>query len=302
MSKYIIGIDGGATKTLGVLFDFDGNEVKRVVEDFSNFSVDVSKTEKHIIQTIESLIKGYEDDVSMIQMGIAGYTNYENKDSFIEYLKSKYGVEVCIVTDAEVALYSVRKDQNKGTIMVLGGTGSVVMVGDEDNIRFIGGFGHILGDQGSGYHLAVSALKNVINQFESGKRITDLSREILNKINAKDYSEIKNFVYNNHKSDIAKLSLYIAEFANAGNGEAIKLFIDEGVFLADQTLKAFQTLKTSDEIIIGIKGGFLLKAPYVKETLINEINKFGIKYILDDHPMEPIYGTYYLAMKHLEKR
>lgn len=302
MKKYIIGIDGGGTSTLGVLFDLSGNEIKRIEKEFANFSVDVELSEEHIQEAIQELYNGNETEIEMISMGIAGYTNYPNKESFVRMLEGKYQTKVTMVTDAEIALYSVKKEHDKDVIMILGGTGSVVMVGNEEGIKFIGGFGHLLGDEGSGYHLAVTALKNIINQFENGKKETTLTKAILKKIGAEDYSQIKNFVYNNKKSEIAKLSMYIAKYAKNNDKEAIRLFVNEGVLLADQALKAYKTLHSHKEVLIGIKGGFLLQAPYVKETVISEIKKYRINYILDDNPVEPVYGTYYLAIAHLKKR
>ena len=41
MSKYIIGIDGGGTKTIGVLFDENGNEITRYRGGFANFNIDL---------------------------------------------------------------------------------------------------------------------------------------------------------------------------------------------------------------------------------------------------------------------
>lgn len=83
--------------------------------------------------------------------------------------------------------------------MVLGGTGSVIIAYVNDKIHFIGGYGPLLGDEGSSYHLVIEELKHIINQFEEKKKITDLTKALLNKIEAKSYTDIKAFVYNNTK-------------------------------------------------------------------------------------------------------
>lgn len=303
MSKYIIGVDGGGTKTLGILFDYDGNTKKRVVSGFGNFSVNIEETINHLLSVLEELTEDVEKlAIKFIQIGIAGYSNFNDKEQLNEKLSKLYNCEVSIVTDAEIALYSIKKDSEKNVIMVLGGTGSAVMYDYLGKTQLIGGFGHLLGDEGSGYHLAITALKNIIKQYEERKPITPLTKSILKQINAKNYSEIKNFVYNNKKTEIAKLSEYIAQHANDGDSEAIKLFIDEGRLLAKQTIQAYKALESNNEVIVGIKGGFLLNAPYVKESLIEELNAKNIKYKLDASSVEPVVGAYYLAKSHLVKR
>lgn len=302
MNKYIIGIDGGATKTIGVLFTLSGQEVKRVIKGYSNFSVSEKDSINHILETINELVENVDKvEILAIQIGIAGYTNYNNKEQFNELLKEKYSTHVNIVTDAEIALYSVKRDSNQNVIMVLGGTGSVVMLLENNQLNFIGGFGHLLGDEGSGYHLAITVLRNVISSFEDNKTPSQLTKDVLEHIQAKDYSDIKKFVYNKKKNEIAELSLFISEHAQNDDKEAIKLFIDEGVLLANQAHKAYKMIDIEDEVIIGVKGGFLLNAPYVKETLIKEFDKYNMKYKLDTNPLEPVFGAYYLAKQYLDR-
>ncbi len=174
------------------------------------------------------------------------------------------------------------------------------MVEDKTGIRYIGGFGHLLGDEGSSYHLVITAFKKIIEQHEEGEEISDLSTNILNFIGAKSHLEIKEFVYNNRKAEVAKLSNLITKYALENNQEAIDLLIEEGKLLAKQTLKAYRSLKSNAEVLIGLKGGFLLNAPYVKETLIMELELHEIKYKIDISQLEPVYGAFYLAKKHLK--
>jgi len=299
MKQYILGVDGGGTKTLGVLYDWEGNEIRRSVSGFSNFSVDESKTIKHLMDVLNDL---YDPNIVMINMGIAGYSNYQNKASLLKSLSDKFQCNISMVTDAEIALNSIKRNRDNPVVMVLGGTGSVVIYENHDHMKMIGGFGHLLGDEGSGYHLAITALKQVINQFEEGKLISPLSSSLLVEINAENYADIKNFVYNNQKSDIARLSEFIAKHANEGDQEAIDLFVNEGELLAQQTLKAFRQMQTCRQVIVGFKGGFLLNAPYVKETLMKALNQKNILFTMDTSSVEPVAGAYYLAKRHLDKR
>jgi len=303
MSKYIIGVDGGGTKALGILFDEFGNEERKAVSGFANFSVDPQATITHLHDVLEILTYGIPlEDIIAIQIGIAGYSNFTGKVELMAELQKLYPTSIQIVTDAEIALYSVKQDHDCNVIMALGGTGSVVMVEQDEKISFIGGFGHLLGDEGSGYHLSITALKKIIDQFEKGLPESKLSKAILKEIGASQYSEIKNFVYNNKKKDIAKLSEFIAKHAIEGDNDAKSLVVQEGKLLAEQALRAYATINNGKETLIGLKGGFLLNAPYVKDVLMEELDRTGIKYRMDESSQEPVKGAYFMAKRRLNER
>jgi N-acetylglucosamine kinase-like BadF-type ATPase len=302
MNKYIIGIDGGGTKTLGVLFDIKGNELNRVEFGFSNFSIDEHTAKTNIEKTIETLIKNLEQDRELfIQMGIAGYSKIKQSTEFVKSLEQKFNATVDLDSDAMIALYSVKQDQDVNVIMVIGGTGSVLMINNGNQANLIGGFGHLLGDEGSAYHLSIAALKKVIEEKESNQRLSPLSEKILKEINVFDYQEIKNYVYNRNKSEIATLSRFIAECAIENDEDAINLLIQEGRYLAKQTINAYHRLMSKEKIIIALRGGFLLNAPYVKETLIKDLNQSLKDFVIDMNPTEPVIGAYYLGFLKLSK-
>lgn len=303
MNKYIIGLDGGGTKTLGVLFDIEGKELKRVELGFSNFSIDEDIAKENVEKTLEELVKDLESDRELfIQMGIAGYSKIKKSNHFIKSLEKKLNATVDLDSDAIIALYSVKQNKDVNVIMVIGGTGSVLMVSDGDEANMVGGFGHLLGDEGSAYHLSITALKKIIEEKESNQKLSHLSNLLLKEIEALDYLDIKNFVYNNNKSNIAKLAKFIAQCALDNDLDAIALLKQEGRHLAKQTINAYNLSNRKEKVVIALRGGFLLNAPYVKETLIEEL-KISLKdFEIDIHPIEPVIGAYYLGFLKLSKR
>jgi N-acetylglucosamine kinase-like BadF-type ATPase len=303
MSNYIIGIDGGGTSTDGAIFTEEGRILKQVTGDFANFRVDSDLAKHHLMSVLDQLLEGINrQDIQMIQLGISGVPSEEEKDKLTSMLSERYQCVVDMTNDAMIALYSIRKGLNKCVVMILGGTGSAIMIGVDDQAHLIGGFGHLLGDEGSAYHLAITALKNIIKAREEGKKDTPLTTAILSHINAKDHYQIKDFVYNTNKQDIASLSRFLSEYAINGDNEAIELFKLEGHLLADQTLRGVSKFQTCSDIIIGLRGSFLLHAPYVKDTLLQRLDDANVSYKIDLQPIEPIYGAYYLALQKLKSR
>ena len=304
MSKYYIGIDGGGTNTLGALYDEKGNEITRLENGFANFSVNLEVTMKNIEDTIDSLLTHLtsSDEIIHIQLGIAGISKLCSKIGYENYLKDKYKTSINLTNDAEIALYSVKKNRNMNVIMILGGTGSII-IKSEDNVSVIlGGFGHLLGDEGSSYHLSINALKNIIKEKEVDNEHSLLSKAILKELGIDSHYDIKRFVYNSSKKDIAKLSLFISQFALKGNKEAIELFVTQGKHLGRQAFYAYNKFKKKDNVMIGFKGGFLLNAPYVIDTIISEFDKYKMNYEICTDDEQPVKGAYYLGLTKISKR
>ena len=304
MPSKLIGIDGGGTKTLGVLYDLDGKEQARIEKGFANFSVDVDTSMQHIEACIDALITSLNatDTLRHIQIGIAGLSALEKPEAYVQALSLRYKTSVDLVSDAVLALHSIRRDLDQGVIMIVSGTGSVVMADEAGETTLIGGYGHLLGEEGSGYHLAIQALKQLIAEQENGQSISPLSKRLASHLALSRREDLIQFVYRGKKQDIARLALFIAEQAKAGDSEARHLFEEEGRHLGRQTLNAYKKLQAHKAPIIALRGKFLMQAPFVKETLMDFLHTHINQFIVDDEPVDPVIGAYYLGQLKLAKR
>ncbi len=301
MFDYVIGIDGGGTKTLGVLYRIDGLEVKRVQLGFSNFSVDEVQAKNTLITLIKSLLKGLDLSRKVfIQMGIAGASRLSNKESFIEDLEAKFNCKAELDTDALIALYSVDKRKGEIPILAIGGTGSIVMIEKEQVVERIGGWGHLLGDEGSAYHLVIRAIKNIINEYELGQGLGVLSQHLLNQMNLDDPKGIIDYVYNKPKSELALLSTEIQEVAKT-DIFAKNLLMNEAKLLSSQIITAYKRFIKDEKVVIALKGSFALKALYVRETILEDLKKQLPNVRIDEAGYEPVYGAYKLAKNKIYK-
>ncbi len=302
MSRFIIGIDGGGTKTLGVLYDINGKEIKRSVSGFTNFNIDMQKAKSNMLEVLDDLTKNISSfDELFIQMGISGYSKIKDKQAYEKEIGARYRANASLESDVLIALYDVKKDDNVNVIIVIGGTGSVLMFSDQHRLEQLGGFGHLLGDEGSAYHLSMSALKDVIKTYEQENRYDDFGKAILNHLKIKDQFDIRDFVYGNDKTTVAGLAKFISELALLGHEKAKLLLEDEARHLARQTVQAYLKLTDKEKVIIALRGGFLINAPYVKETLVNEL-KMSIKdFEINESNESPVKGAYYLSLLKLSK-
>lgn len=300
MYDYIIGIDGGGTKTLGVVYDYEGNELKRIQVGFSNFSVNVEKSKKTIMELIMKLVSGIGKEKKVfIQMGVAGASRLSDTADFLREIEEQFDCKASLDVDATIGLYAIEKTRDESLIMAIGGTGSVIMIEHENEINRLGGWGHILGDGGSAYHFVIAALKQLIDEYETKSSFSVMSERLIKVIGLKNPKQLVEYVYNTDKSTLAQLSLEIQDVSNR-DPKVKELLIAEGKTLAEQIIKAYKVYVKKGPVVVALRGSFALKALYVNETILAEVNKAIPNVRFDLYGREPVYGAYVLAKKKIE--
>lgn len=302
MDKYIIGIDGGGTKTLSVLYDLHGNEIARVLGGFSNFSINEVEALQNILDTIEKLVQKIESKAYelFIELGIAGATKMKNK-GVEEKIAKQFNAQVRLDTDAMIGLYSVKKEADQAVILAIGGTGSAVITLNGETINTIGGYGHLLGDEGSAYHLVISAFKNLIYESEHNLGFSPLSKLILKEIKGQSEADIIAYIYNKNKGDIAGLSPKLGELARNGDELILSLYKKEGELLGEQIYLAYKRFIAPNKVVVAPRGSFVLQAPAVKQSMMDYLKDRMPSLDIEMTPEEPVKGAYHLAVKHFIK-
>ncbi|SHH38648.1 N-acetylglucosamine kinase [Virgibacillus chiguensis] len=171
--EYIIGIDGGGTKTQVVMVDMRGNTVINFTVGPSNANV-ISNKELHeifklIFQRIKDRAPVEFERVVCVYAGIAGAGSAEIKQQITDIISSLVpkNSKVYLEIDALNALYS-------GTlgdpgIVHISGTGSVAYgINKKQNEDRVGGWGHLLGDEGSGYSIGRQGVSAAL-KFQDGR-------------------------------------------------------------------------------------------------------------------------------------
>ena len=300
MVKYIIAIDGGGTKTLAVKYDINGNELKRALGGFSNFSIDEKKSKETIIGLLEILLKD-DKEQSLVQMGIAGATKLSDKEGFLNELEKRFNIKAYLDTDALIGLFSTEFEDDEAHIMAIGGTGSCVMTYEDGKTGIIGGFGHLLGDEGSAYHLVISAIKQIIYESEHDMPLSKMSIHLKEVMGITDYLDIIEYVYNRDKPTLAKLSLEIQKAAKQNCPIARELLIKEALMLTEQIILAYKKFITYDKVVVSLRGSFSQKGYLIRGTIHEQLkNKLkNVRFDTVEH--DPVYGAYILGKKRLNK-
>lgn len=292
---YIIGVDGGGTKTEAVAYDLDGNVLDKSLTGFANLINGKEEALNNIVDAIKRLTNEYGlKDLKGLYLGIAGAETGNNVSIIKEEINKKIGITPVVVNDGELALRAMLKGEDG--ILTIAGTGSIAFGIKENKSARCGGWGHILGDEGSGYKLSIEAIKNMIYEYDNSLEKSKLTIKLMEKLNIKEVDEIIDFVYSSSKDKIAIGAPIVSMLAEEGDVLAKKILEDEARALAKTTENVYKKLGF-EKCSIGLVGGVVRKSKIFRaafEKALNE-NINVISFIDDD--VSAAKGAYYMYKK-----
>ena len=223
--KYYLGIDGGGTRTTASVCDENGALMCKVTGKTINFySVGIENARKNLSEIISDIYKNIgEVTFENAFIGCSALDDRADRDTVNSLcdgvIKSN---NIVMDSDTYVALFSGETSLPRAVVIC--GTGSMV-TGLDEKIYTKGGWGHIIGDGGSAYSIAVNGLSEAVNLFDENKQNEPLVKSAQEFFKKDNLREIIDFVYNESTTKDV-----IADFAKcvsveAENGDKISLDI-----------------------------------------------------------------------------
>ncbi|MFA7417270.1 MAG: BadF/BadG/BcrA/BcrD ATPase family protein [Acholeplasma sp.] len=285
----IISIDGGGTKTLGVLYDTSGNELKRSTKGSSNFAVDVKDASQALIEVIDELII---DNVLSIHIGLSGFSMIPDKDKLIKSLEDLYQTRVYLYPDAYLGLYSAY-EKDLPLIYVVGGTGSIIYSLVDNEFNRYGGYGHLFGDQGSAYGFVMDVFWDCLVALDQNKKLNKVQKALLNHLELSTNEDVIGYTHRVKKQEIASLARLITQHQHS---YVLKKIKKQAIIIAKGIEQVVKKKQLNKGLVIALRGGFLESAPNAKQEVLNYLDKKHIKYTLNRDIKEAVYGGYIRAM------
>jgi len=228
---YVIGIDGGGTKSTAVLCALDGNILAEAQGGPTNFHITGIEPASHtILDLIASCCHTIGCTISQIGAvvaGLAGAGRSTDQQQMLDGLMSvaqKRSLplnSVVVESDARIAVEGAFS--GKPGIIVIAGTGSIVFAKDERGKTFrSGGWGRLIGDEGSGYAIGQSAFRAVARAIDNRTKRTRLATLFEEKHGLGTQQAIINALYK-EQFDIASTAPLVMEAASKGDPAAKKI-------------------------------------------------------------------------------
>jgi N-acetylmuramic acid 6-phosphate etherase len=199
--QLILGIDGGATKTDWALCKktFRG---LRPVEEGRLGPGSMKLLEPEALRRLLGILPRQASHVGVFLAGCAT----DNDRHQLERMASEVWPNAIIrVGSDRESGFAAAFGPGDG-IAVIAGTGSAVTGRKAGNEDRAGGWGHLLGDSGGGYDLAIRALRRVLFDFDTGRRVTTLARDILRTLGLNTLRELTAWAQGAQKNDLARLT------------------------------------------------------------------------------------------------
>jgi N-acetylglucosamine kinase-like BadF-type ATPase len=227
---FVLGIDAGGTKTVCLLADEEGRVRASARGPGANLqAIGELEVEKVLHEVMDSALAGETRPPAAICLGMAG-VDRPHDNAIIRGIMRRIGLKapVLVVNDALAALVAGAGDDGAG-IVLIAGTGSICYGRNgAGRAARSGGWGYLLGDEGSGWWIGREALTAVMRAGDGRGPETRLASRVLGHFGFDDTSELIHEVY--HRDTRRR--------AVAGLAGLVQQAADEGDVVARRILEA----------------------------------------------------------------
>ncbi|MGC8888253.1 MAG: N-acetylmuramic acid 6-phosphate etherase [Verrucomicrobiia bacterium] len=268
----VVGIEGGGTRTAAIYYDFE--KIRRA--EFSAGNVRLLSRAR--LEALYREIYKKFGTAAVVVAGMAGARNRGDFQKIEKVLRRFWKDSICIATnDLETALNSVEGwDEKKARILVIAGTGSCVYGKRADGKTVkVGGWGHILGDSGSGYRVGMRAIQNCLSCYDASGRFPSLGSRLLRKLMLNEPDDFIEWVQKATKSDVAALAAEVFEAARGGDKLAKKTISEVlNNLVQDALICARRLLKKGEKPCFILAGGLFKNQPSFVRDFSTRIKLF----------------------------
>ena len=306
-NEWILGIDGGGSKTTALLADKNGSILGRGTAGGSNFQ---AHTPQEVCTVLDGAVSAAflsaglpRSTVAALCLGLGGADRPADLQK-AEDLLSGMGLarRLLVMNDGWLLLWSGRM-QGVGVGLV-SGTGSIAFGRDpQGKTARSGGWGWRLGDEGSGYAVALAALNAVTRAVDGRGPSTSLQNVLLHHLGLGDASQLIPYIYQRQPpvGEIASLAPLVLSEAQNGDAAALAILQQAGRELAAMLVAVARRLDLPSPLPCALGGGWIVHAPFLVQLLVDEVGKTGLQLSPLEIVEEPACGAVRLARQELDE-
>lgn len=328
----LLAVDGGGTKCLAVFVDTAGRmlatgrsgscnyqgvgaeaaalELTRAIQaakrqlgaasaDRSKLPEPAANSDSSVLKETNSTPEGEALHVACAVFGLAGLDTDHDRQVIEELVREALvharvqADRIVIENDGVAALLGATS--GAPGILIIAGTGSIVYgINEAGESSRAGGWGHRVGDEGSGYWIAKQAITAVLRGFDGRGTRTALADKLLNHLGLQTEEELFNWVYSAEYSvdKAAELSRFVSEAEREGDESArsiLKAAADE-LFLGARSVMERLGMASSAFMVV-LQGGVLQNNTLVRNRLADNFREVAPLVRIDEVKKEPIYGV-----------
>lgn len=307
--KYIIGFDGGGSKTRCVLGDEKGNVLADCIGGPSNHQTIGIQTTKKVVKDLFDEVLSEADvsmaDIEYVFLGLAGADLRKDLVLLDEMCESIFGsIRYEVVNDAWVIMRSGTRDLY-GAVSICGTGANAAAVNKNGEMKILRALSYDLGGSGGGGEITADALHYAFRSNEKTFDYTLLEDELPKLFNLNSIEDLLENLYPEYKipyKDMTKIPPLVFELASKGDWVCQKILSDKGkvqgemlngVLVQSGMIGSKFTVVLGGSIYKGASPEFL---EAFKKTVLAKSPQAEFKFA----ELEPVAGAYLFGLDRLK--
>jgi glucosamine kinase len=298
VGEHYIGVDGGGTRTRAVVLNAEGEEMARVEggaaladpRDPAAAAVPIAEVARAAAGAAGTTLP-----CAALWAGIAG-AGRETVRSSVEMALDRLGVarRTHVGTDVEAAFHGAFQD--RPGILLVAGTGSVAWGRNEGGQQGrVGGWGSLLGDEGSGYAIGLESLRRVARNADGRGPETQLREAILTHLGLDGVDALVSWTAEAEKGEVAALVPVVVDSSRRGDAVAGEILVQAVEELSGHVLTLLANLGPwRQPPRVSLSGGLLSSGGPLRRAMEVAISEQRLP-LLEQDP-DAALGAAWLAM------
>jgi len=303
---YVIGVDGGGTKTIAALANLAGKILKLAKAGPANLrNVGVEKAAQNIALAIKKVLLKKGKILSTF-IGLAAVE--EEYKSKIRKIKKEISKEKGIskiskakieIGSDQIIAFRTGTDEKEGVVLI-SGTGCVARGWKGKKEAKVSGWGY-LNDEGSGFWAGQKGFQVILKELDGRGPKTKITKLIFKEWKLKNKEDLLKKVYSkNSILRTSSISRIVDKASKMGDKIATSIMKEVGKELAQSAISVIKKLNFKNQRFPLVLVGQMFKSKTVLSTVKKEIKKVVPKVRFLKPKVEPVIGAVKLAIENLK--
>lgn len=304
MTNLVVGVDGGGSKTHVVVADGRGKELASLTGEASAVRPGDALHSAEVISRLvrECLaIAEREDRPRALVAGVAGVGREDERRALLRALEgAKLAEDVQVVPDALIALEDAFGEG--AGILLVAGTGSVAFGrGPTGHVVRCGGWGPVIGDEGSGAWIGRRALSVVTAAHDGREPETRLVGAVLTALELDEVDQLVVWAASASTKDLAKLAASVLTLAAERDlrANSICTIAAEELVIHVRTLARQLFVDERVSLPVALAGGLMQRGSFLRRLVEHRLKTAVPGAHLHGEDVLPTRGAVRLALRSL---
>jgi len=302
--RHVLGVDAGGTKTTCLLASELGDVLGKGAAGPANpHTVGVTQTHRAIQASIrQAMSRTGVHCVDVAYLGVAGVDRTAERKAVSAIVK-KLGVAKRFHVDSDALIALAGGTVCRPGVALISGTGSIAFgINSRGQRARAGGWGPVLGDEGSGYDIGRKALMAVMRSCDGRGPQTSLARRVLRHLKLNHPEQLIGYVYGAAMEvpRIAELASIVLDESKRGDPVSQRIVEDATKELTEAALSVIEKLRMEKgPVEVVVCGGAFEYCDILQNSVKTTLQRALPRATLIRPRFDPAVGAVLLGLKSL---